>query len=89
MLRIFKMKKKAKRDKEGGMDYFTDKLSYLFNVLISAYYSSLLKWWEVIIIVIVGALCGVGLGIAVYQLYIKPPSAIYVQLNETHIIKVR
>ncbi len=83
-----KRKQKKKQDKN-TIDYFTSKLAYLFNVLVSAYYTPMLKWWETIIVVIVGVLSGIGLGIAIYQIYIAQPKVVIIPLNETHIIRVR
>ena len=86
-LNIFKRKKK-KVDK-GTLEYFTDKLSYLFNVLVMSYYTSMLKWYEIIIVVVCGAFLGIGVGIVIYQAYVRPPATIIIPLNETHIIRVR
>jgi len=83
---IFKRKKQVEK---GSYEYFVDKLSYLFNVLVSAYYTSMLKWYEILIVVVCGGFLGVGLGIAIYVMFVKPPPTIIIPLNETHIIKVR
>jgi len=83
---IFKRKKQVEK---GSYEYFVDKLSYLFNVLVSAYYTSMLKWYEILIVVISGGLLGVGLGIAIYVMFVRPAPVIIIPLNETHIIKVR
>ena len=86
MLSIFKRKKQVEK---GSYEYFVDRLSYLFNVLVSAYYTSMLKWYEILIVVICGGFLGVGIGIAIYVMFVKPPTTIIIPLNETHIIKVR
>jgi len=58
-------------------------------VLVSAYYTSMLKWYEILIVVISGGFLGVGIGIAIYVMFVRPPTTIIIPLNETHIIKVR
>ena len=83
---IFKRKKQ--KIEKGSYEYFVDRLSYLFNVLVSAYYTSMLKWYEILIVVISGGLLGVGVGIAIYVMFVKPPTII-IPLNETHIIRVK
>ena len=83
---IFKRKKQVEK---GSYEYFVDKLSYLFNVLVSAYYTSMLKWYEILIVVVCGGFLGVGLGIAIYVMFVRPAPVIIIPLNETHIIKVR
>jgi NhaP-type Na+/H+ or K+/H+ antiporter len=81
--------KKKQHVEKGSYEYFVDRLSYLFNVLVSAYYSSMLKWYEILIVVISGGLLGVGVGIAIYVMFVRPAPVIIIPLNETHIIKVR
>jgi ABC-type antimicrobial peptide transport system permease subunit len=49
----------------------------------------MLKWYEMLIISVFGALLGIGIGIAIYIMFVKPPTTIIIPLNETHIIKVR
>ena len=85
---MFKFKKKQKIEK-GSYEYFVDRLSYLFNTLVSAYYTSMLKWYEILIVTICGGLLGVGVGIAIYVMFVRPAPVIIIPLNETHIIKVR
>jgi NhaP-type Na+/H+ or K+/H+ antiporter len=85
---MFKFKKKQHVEK-GSYEYFVDRLSYLFNTLVSAYYTSMLKWYESLIIAICGGLCGIGIGIAIYVMFVRPAPVIIIPLNETHIIRVR
>ena len=84
---IFKRKKQ--HAEKGSYEYFVDRLSYLFNTLVSAYYTSILKWYESLIIAIFGCLCGIGIGIAIYVMFVRPAPVIIIPLNETHIIRVR
>jgi hypothetical protein len=87
LLSIFKRKKQ--KIEKGSYEYFVDRLSYLFNTLVSAYYTSMLKWYEALIIGIFGFLFGIGIGIAIYVMFVRPAPVIIIPLNETHIIKVR
>jgi len=87
VLSIFKRKKQ--KIEKGSYEYFVDRLSYLFNTLVSAYYTSMLKRYEALIVIICGGLLGIGLGIAIYVMFVKPSPTIIIPLNQTHIIKVR
>jgi hypothetical protein len=80
---------KKKQVEKGSYEYFVDRLSYLFNTLVSAYYTSMLKWYEALMIGILGFLCGIGVGIAIYVMFVRPPTTIIIPLNETHIIRVK
>jgi hypothetical protein len=81
---------KPKKD-NSEIERFKERLKYLLSVMVSAYYSPLLRWWETVAIIICGALLGVGIGVALYAIYIRPmiPREIIVVLNETHIMRVR
>ena len=90
MLDILKnMFKKKQHTEKGSYEYFVDRLSYLFNTLVSAYYSSMLVWYEKLMISIFGCLLGIGIGIAIYVMFVRPAPVIIIPLNETHIIRVR
>jgi len=49
----------------------------------------MLKWYEALMIGIFGFLFGIGVGIAIYVMFVRPAPVIIIPLNETHIIKVR
>ena len=49
----------------------------------------MLKWYEAFAIGIFGAFLGIGLGIAIYVMFVRPAPVIIIPLNQTHIIKVR
>ena len=85
-------KNKNNRDnnREFDLDYFRLKLVNALQILVSAYYSPLLRWWETLIIVIVGILAGLLPGLFIGSLIFKThgEKVIYLQLNETHMIRI-
>lgn len=76
-------------EKDQDLQYFKEKLSFLIKTLIHAYITSTLKWYEMLIIVIVGVLGGVGAGLVLGSLLLpQKPVSIIIPLNRTHIIEV-
>ena len=70
------------------IEYFKDKLYTALYTLVSGARTPQLKWWEVIIIVIVCVLAGFGFGAIAYAFLPKQPKILLIPINETHIIRV-
>ena len=76
-------------EKDQDLQYFKEKLSFLIRNLITAYITSTLKWYEILILVTLGVGMGVGAGLILGSLLLpQKPVSIIIPLNRTHIIEV-
>lgn len=77
----------TKETQEESIYYeFKEHLKQLLDILLSSYYIPQLKWYEFIVITIVGVLFGIGLGIITYS-YFKYPQSVIIVNNGT-IVKI-
>lgn len=87
LLSKLKNKDKKKDEKEEEYNIFKYYLRELIDILLSSYYIPYLKWWETIIIVVVGVLSGIGVGIMIYSL-LKYPQSIVIVFQNGSIVRV-
>lgn len=93
MIKIIKNRfsKRTETEQDSDSEQTQNNLRYyireLLDILLSSYYTPYLKWYEIVIIVIVGILSGIGVGIMIYSL-IKYPQTIVIVFQNGSIVRI-
>lgn len=68
MLGFFKKRKEEDERIEEEVEYFKNALALALDLLVSSYQRPLLRWYELLIIVVCSAFLGLGLGVILFGL---------------------
>lgn len=80
---------KRRRGKEEELEEKRGWYKLLVSLIISMTSTSLLKWWEALLVLATGVMFGIGVGIVIAGRLIVKETTIVIPLNETHIIRVK